>query len=223
MKIHIITAFPEYFNSTICSILKRALEQNLWQLNIINIRDYGLTKHKNIDDTPYGGGTGMIMRADVLGSVIENKNLNKNPIFITSPRGKIFKQTDANNLSKLNEFTIITNRFEGVDQRVIEYFKIQEISLGEFITLGGESIAMCIIESIVRLIPSVIKEDATAFESFFEEDFIEHDHYTKPQIWNGIEVPTILTSGNHKEIEKWRDENSKTNKINFHKKNNKIK
>jgi tRNA (guanine37-N1)-methyltransferase len=221
MKINLLTAFPEYFNSTICSILKRALNQNLWQLNIINIRDYGLTKHKNIDDTPYGGGTGMVMRADVLGNAIEENKLDKNPIFITSPRGRIFNQSTAREMSKLQDFTIITNRFEGVDQRAIEYFNIQEISLGEFITLGGESICMCIIESIVRLIPNVIKEDATTFESFSKESFIEHHHYTKPQVWKDIEIPKVLYSGDHKKIELWRDENSKENLENFKKKNTK--
>lgn len=205
MKINIITCLPNYFDSTICSILKRSMDAGLWSLNIINIKDYGIGRHKKIDDKSYGGGCGLILRPDVLSDCIEKNNLHKTEIFLTSPRGKTFTQTMAKKLSNKQEITIITNRFEGVDQRVIDYYNMNQVSIGKFILLGGEAAAATIIEATIRLIDGVIlNPEATKEETFSSSNFIEHDHYTKPDIWKNIIVPSVLKSGNHKEIHNFR-------------------
>ena len=219
MIIKILTSAPEFYsNIKDLPILGRSLKNSIWSLEIVDIRNYGIGKHKKIDDYSYGGG-GMIMKPDVISDCIEDnieiKNLINNPskLFIcTSPRGSIFNQNYAREIaSKVKELYILCNRFEGIDQRVIEYYNIKEVSIGDYILMGGEIASMAIIEAVTRLIRNVIsKEESLEEESFSNkyEDLLEYDHFTKPRSWNNLEVPTILTSGNHKQIEMWRKENS---------------
>ncbi len=212
MNIVVFTIFPEIIKSYLSqSIIGRALEKNIWSLRVIDIKNYGLGKHKQVDDTPYGGGSGMIMRADVLGSAIEDNidliNLDNSydKIIATSPRGVKLDQKVVKSFSELKNLYIITNRFEGIDQRVIDYYKIQEVSIGDYILCGGELAAMVITESVARLLPNVLgNENSNKIESFSDGNNLEHDHYTKPSRWNDLEVPSVLLSGNHREIEKWR-------------------
>lgn len=223
MLVRVFTAYPEYFDKTLdISLLGKTKRDGLWSLEIVNLRDFGLTKHKKIDDTRYGGGRGLILRPDVLSNALVSKihnieDVNDNDLdsrrvlAITSPRGVKFSQKIAGKLSKIEEFNIICNRFEGVDQRVIDFYKIQEISIGDYILLGGEVAVSVILESTLRLIDGFLPVEITENESFSgeNEDFIEHSHYTKPEIWNGLPVPAELTSGNHKLIKKWQIDNLK--------------
>ncbi len=211
MKITVFSSLPEFFDVANLSIMGRSLKSGLWDLNIVNIRDYGIGGYKQIDDTTYGGGSGMILRADVLGDCLEkNIDFKKKPrILLTSPRGKKFTQKIATELANGDDFYIVNNRFEAIDQRAIEYYNLEEISIGDYILFGGEVASIVIMESVIRLIPGVIEshdnEDSFCGEL---ENMMEYDHYTKPAIWNNLEVPEILRNGNHAEIKKWRFNNS---------------
>lgn len=213
MKITIITLFPQMFTGPFdFSILKRAIEDKYVEINILNLRDFGVGKHKSVDDTVYGGGVGMLIRADVVISAIENakdKNLKKSEekIILTSAAGKTFHQNISRDYSSLKHLIIICGHYEGIDARIKEYID-EEISIGDFVVTGGEIPAMIIVDSVIRLIPGVLKEDATKNESHTEKDILEHPQYTRPRILNDISVPEILTSGNHEEIKKWKKENS---------------
>lgn len=217
MLVRIFTAFPEYFNETLnVSLLKHSRNDGIWSLEIINLRDYGIGKHKKIDDTTAGGGSGLILRPDVLANALEakipdiseiNQENSTRKLLLTSPRGIILDQKIANNLSKLSEINIISNRFEGVDQRVIDYYKIQEISIGQYILLGGEVAVCAILESTLRLIDGFLKNDNATEEESFSDIFdgkLEYPQYTQPNLWKNIAIPEILRSGNHKQIKEWR-------------------
>jgi tRNA (guanine37-N1)-methyltransferase len=217
MKINILTCFPEYFTGSICSLLTKAQVNSILSFNIIDIKKYG---HKNrVDDTTYGGGPGMIMRVDVVSRAIEEnfdiqlfKNNNKKKMLLPSPRGRIFNQNIAHEFSKLDEVIILCNRYEGVDQRVIDYFNFEEISIGNYILLGGETAAMAIIESSCRLIKNVIGKQQSLIEETNTQN-CEYDHYTRPANWRDCTVPEVLRSGNHEKIQQWRSENKKFKKI----------
>ena len=211
MKVTIFSSLPEFFSVTNLSIMGRSLREKIWSLNIIDIKQYGLGGYQRIDDTPYGGGSGMILRPDVIEKSIEsNFPASKPRIILTSPRGKKFDQKMAFELSKEDNFAIFCNRFEGVDQRAIQYYNLEEISIGDYILFGGEVAAIVILESIVRLIPNVINSHDNE-DSFCGklENMLEYDHYTKPAIWNELTVPEVLRSGNHTEINKWKLTNAK--------------
>ncbi len=211
MLIRIFTSYPEYFIDTLnVSILGSSKKSGLWSCEIIDIREYGIGKHKKIDDTIYGGGQGLLMRADVLSNAIEDRipDFKNKLILLTSPRGLSFKQKHAEYLSSIDEINIIANRFEGVDQRFIDYYNIKEVSIGDYVLFGGEVAVLVMIEAIVRLINGVIEIDGKKNESFGKYE-IEHDHYTKPAIWKNLNVPEVLTLGNHANIEKWKIENAK--------------
>ena len=212
MKIKIFTSLPEFFDVADLSILGRSLKSGLWSLELINIKEYGITGYKQIDDTPYGGGAGMILRADVIGQAIEkNIDFDKKPkVVLTSPRGAKFDQKMAEKFAKLDELHIICSRFEGVDQRVIDFYNLEEVSIGDYVLFGGEVAALTMIEAIVRLIPGVIPSHDSE-DSFCGvlEGKLEYDHYTRPAIWKDMSVPEVLTSGNHAEIKKWRLNNAK--------------
>ncbi len=216
MKISIITLFPKmiegFFNE---SIIKRAVEKKLVEIEIINLRDFAVDSYGTVDDRPYGGGTGMIMRVDViyralskilnLKSQISNPNL-KSKILLTSPKGIIFDQAKAVEYSKLNNLVIVAGHYEGVDERVLDYVD-EEISMGDFVTTGGEIPAVAIADAVTRLIPGVLKkEEATRQESFSinNKKLLEYSQYTRPEEFKGKKVPEILLSGDHKKIEKWR-------------------
>lgn len=207
MKISIITLFPEMFKGPFeYSIIKRAIDKKIIKIKIINLRDFGLGKHKIVDDTPYGGGDGMVLRADVLGKAVESakdKKLKKSEqkVILLSAHGKIFNQNISRKYSKLKNLILVCGHYEGFDER-IKNFIDEEISIGDFILTGGEIPAMLIADSVSRLVKGVIKEGSSLNESF--SPLLEYPHYTKPQVFKNLKVPDILLSGNHKEIANWR-------------------
>lgn len=219
MQISILTLFPEMFQGPFdYSILKRAKEKELVEIEFVNIRDFGIGNHKIVDDTPYGGGVGMVLRVDVLHEAIKDakkrfieKSNSKNPkqfVILTSASGKQYKQSYAKRYSQLDHLIIICGHYEGVDERISNYID-EEISIGEYVLTGGELPAMVIIDSIVRLIQGVITEGATENESFsLSEGLLEYPHYTRPPSYENREVPEVLLSGNHKKIDEWRQEKS---------------
>ena len=212
-KAKVITLFPEMFPGGLGnSLVGRALHENLWSLETISLRDFGEGKHKNVDDTPAGGGAGMILRADIIGQAIK-KALStiskKNSIIYLSARGKPFDQKMAERFSKTDGITLLCGRFEGVDQRVIDFYDIEEVSVGDVVLTGGEIPAQIIIDGTVRLLPNVIGNKSSLDEESFANGLLEHPQYTRPKIWNNLVIPEVLSSGNHKKINEWRLEQSK--------------
>jgi tRNA (guanine37-N1)-methyltransferase len=211
MKISIITLFPEMFKGPFdSSIIKRAIDKKLIEIEFINLRDFGLGKHQTVDDTPYGGGMGMILKVDVLEKAIENakdENLSneQQKVVLLSAHGKKFEQQISRSYSKLENLILICGHYEGFDERVKEFID-EEVSVGDFVLTGGEIPAMLITDSVSRLVQGVIKDDSAAFESF--SPYLEYPQYTKPQEHKGLRVPEILLSGNHPKIEKWKKEQS---------------
>lgn len=210
-KAKIITLFPDAFPGTLGeSLTGKALKDGLWQLESIDLRQFGDGKHRNVDDTPAGGGAGMVLRADVLGKALNHAakstpdDRNKWPIIYLSPRGKPLTQAIAQTLSKAEGITLLCGRFEGVDERIIEEFDIQEISLGDFVLTGGEIAAQALIDATVRLIPRVLGNQASTVEESFSDGLLEHPHYTKPATWQGRDIPDVLLSGHHGHIADWR-------------------
>ena len=204
LKVNVLTIFPELFPGFLGSSLTgRALEEKKVELNAINIRDYALDKHKSVDDTPCGGGAGMIMRPDVLGRAID-ANHSKGRIIYMSPRGKSLTQAKAKELSKEEELTIICGRFEGIDERIIEAYNIEEISIGDYILTGGEQAALIMLDAVIRLLPGVLGNEASIEDESFENNLLEYPQYTRPIEWEGRPVPEVLLSGHHKNIEEWR-------------------
>ncbi len=234
MKISIITLFPEVFEPILnSSILKRAQKKGKVEFEFINLRDFGEGKHQIVDGRPYGGGVGMLFRADILSKALQwtfdNSHLTKKNkkkisnvksqmpnVILTSASGNPYKQKDAQKLSKLDHLIIVCGHYEGVDQRFIDKYVDEEISIGDYVLTGGEIPAMVIADSIVRLIPGVLeKSEATEEESFSRYTLLEYPQYTRPETWEDKKVPKVLLSGNHGEIEKWRADQSikKTKKI----------
>ena len=201
----IFTLYPEIFPGRLeKGLYGKALLNKTWSLDIVNIRDSVEDKHKTVDDTPFGGGTGMLMKADVLARSIDY-NVNKNEkIFYLSPKGKLFDQKIAKSLSKENCVNLICGHFEGVDQRLLETRNIEEISVGDFILSGGETAAFVIIDSVLRLVPGVLGNEKSVNDESFENGLLEYPQYTKPQIWEEKSVPDVLLSGDHAKIKHWR-------------------
>lgn len=214
--ITILTCFPQMFPGSLqYSIAGLALKHGLWSYDILNIKDFGITKHKNIDDTPYGGGNGMVMRPDVLGEALDHaiKNSGSSDIYYMSPRGSLLKQADLPAIVEKKNIIILCGRFEGVDERVIDEYNIQEISIGDYILSGGEPAAMILIDACVRLIPGVLSNPDTLFEESFSRfevinGMLEYPLYTKPANWRNRLVPDVLLSGDHAKIRKWKIEES---------------
>jgi tRNA (guanine37-N1)-methyltransferase len=213
LTVKVFTIFPEVFPGTLgISLPLKALKEGKWKLEVINIRDFAKDKHKSVDEYPYGGGSGMLMKADVLGDAIESelaKETSKPLIILTSARGKTFNQKMASDFSKLEAIYIICGRFEGVDERFIEYYNISEINLGKFVLFGGETAAITMLEAVVRLLPEVLGNAKTTDEESYAigtefEDLMEYPQYTAPREWKGLEVPEVLVSGDHAKIKKWR-------------------
>lgn len=208
LEINIITLFPNLFEEFKKVLpFNRALKSNLITLNIINLRDFAIDERGSVDDKPYGGGSGMILRPEPLFNALESIN-NKQEVIALTPKGETFNQKLARDLSKVDSITIICGRYEGIDQRIIDNFTTKEISLGNFVCSGGEAPAITILESIVRLLPGVLEDEATSLESH-NDMYLEHPQYTRPEEFEGLKVPEVLLSGNHAEIEKWKRENSK--------------
>ena len=204
-KARVFTLYPELFPGPLSSgIYKKALEKKIWSLEIVNIRDYALDKHKTVDDTPFGGGSGMVMRADVLANSLDKNISDKNEsIFYLSPKGKKFDQGFAKKILNKN-INIICGHFEGVDQRLLETRNIKEVSVGDIVLSGGEIAAFLIIDTLVRLIPGVLGNSNSLSEETFEKNLLEYPQYTKPQKWEKKEVPGVLLSGDHAKIKSWR-------------------
>ena len=201
----VFTLYPELFPGPLGSgLYKRALEKKLWSLEIVNIRDYAGDKHKTVDDTPFGGGSGMLMRADVIANSLDKNISDKNePIIYLSPKGKKFDQVYAKKILDKN-INIICGHFEGVDQRLLETRNIEEVSVGDFILSGGEIGAFVVIDTIVRLIAGVLGNSNSLTDETFERNLLEYPQYTKPQKWEKKDVPDVLLTGDHAKIKGWR-------------------
>ncbi len=207
----IITLFPEAFPGTLdLSLTGKAREQGLWALETIDLRPFGIGKHKNVDDTPAGGGAGMVLRPDVVGAALAEaaagtpSDRARWPVVYLSPRGRRFDQSMARRWSQAEGMTLLCGRFEGVDERVLEHYGIEEVSLGDFVLTGGEIAAQALIDATVRLIPRVLGNQASTEEESFSDGLLEHPQYTKPAVWEGRTIPEILLSGHHGKIAAWR-------------------
>lgn len=206
----VITLLPEAFPGVLdLSLTGRARAEGLWSLETIPLRPFGLGRHRNVDDTPAGGGAGMVLRADVLARALDEAaqgtpGRDRWPVIYLSPRGRPFRQADARRFAKLDGLTLLCGRFEGVDERVLEHYGIEEVSLGDFVLTGGEIAAQALIDATVRLIPRVLGNHQSTEEESFSGGLLEHPHYTKPPVWEGRAIPDILLSGNHARIADWR-------------------
>ena len=204
LKVQVFTIFPEMFPGFLrFSLTGKALEDGLWSIKTVNIRDYALDKHGSVDDTPCGGGAGMVMRPDVLGNAIKD-NYKKGKLICMSPRGTPFTQQKAHELSKEEDLSIICARFEGIDQRVLDAYDVEEISIGDYILTGGEQAAQIMLDAVIRLLPDVLGNEESLADESFENILLEYPQYTKPAVWNNIPVPDVLLSGHHKNIADWR-------------------
>jgi tRNA (guanine37-N1)-methyltransferase len=206
---HYITLFPEMFPGSLGqSLAGRAHEAGIWDCQTHDLRAHGEGKHKNVDDTPSGGGAGMVLRADVAGAAIEQVRAHAPslPVILPSPRGEAFTQDLAIELAQGPGAIFFCNRFEGVDERVIEALECREVSLGDYILSGGEPAALAMSDAIIRLLPGVMGSDLSAGEESFANGLLEYPHYTRPATWQGLEIPDILTSGDHGKIAQWREQ-----------------
>jgi len=208
----IITLFPQAFPGVLGeSLTGKALKDGLWQMQTYDLRSYGIGKHRNVDDTPAGGGAGMVLRADVLEQAIMDVHRTTRgvaPLVYLSPRGRRFDQQMAQNWARADGVTLLCGRFEGVDERILQHYNIQEVSLGDFVMTGGEIAAQAMIDATVRLLPGVLGNADSAVEESFSAGLLEHPQYTKPAEWQGLPIPEVLLSGNHAKIAEWRKQMS---------------
>jgi tRNA (guanine37-N1)-methyltransferase len=207
----IITLFPEAFPGTLgLSLTGKALDMGLWALETIDLRPFGEGRHKNVDDNPSGGGAGMVLRADIVGKALDEAAIGTPPdrahwpVVYLSPRGKPFDQATARRWAESDGITLLCGRFEGVDERVLQHFGIEEVSLGDFVLTGGEIAAQALIDATVRLIPRVLGNQASTEEESFSDGLLEHPQYTRPTLWEGRAIPEVLLSGHHAKIADWR-------------------
>lgn len=203
----ILTLYPEMFPGFLGQSLSgKALERGAWAIEPVQIRDFATDKHRSVDDTPSGGGAGMVLRADILAKAIDSVGDDDRPRLLMSPRGKPLKQARVRELAEGLGAVIVCGRFEGVDQRVIDARQLEEVSIGDYILSGGEPAAMILLDAIVRVLPGVMGNEQSGVHESFESGLLEHPHYTRPPVFEGREIPEVLTSGNHAKIEKWRHE-----------------
>ena len=201
----IFTLYPEFFPGPLGKgLYGKALDKKIWKLETVNIRDYTNDKHKTVDDTTYGGGSGMLIKPDVLANSLDKNLKSKERIIYLSPKGKLFNQKFAKELSKEKTVNIICGHFEGIDQRVIEARNIEELSIGDFVLSGGESAAFVMLDAIIRILPGVLGNEKSIQDESFENGLLEYPQYTKPQIWEKKTVPDVLLSGDHAKIKDWR-------------------
>lgn len=208
MRIDIVTLFPNMFSSPFDeSIIRRAIDKNLVEIVLHNLRDYGLGKHHIVDDYPYGGGAGMVLMPDPIFTAVEAiERKPDTPVILLTPQGKLFNQKIAEEMAAYPGFVLICGRYEGVDERVREHLSTDEISIGDYVLTGGELAAMVIVDAVVRQISGVLGSEESAKDDSHSTGFLEYPQYTRPQTFRGWEVPSVLLSGNHAEIEKWRHE-----------------
>ena len=201
----IFTLYPDLYPGPLGKgLYGKALDEKKWDLEIVNIRDSAKDKHKTVDDSPYGGGSGMLIRPDVIANSLDQKIKSGEKIIYLSPKGKLFNQDIAKKLSRENKINLICGHFEGIDQRVIETRNIEELSIGDFILSGGETAAFVVLDAILRLIPGIIGNEKSVIDETFENGLLEYPQYTKPQIWEEKSVPEVLLSGDHSKIKHWR-------------------
>ena len=207
-NVSVLTLFPEMFPGPLgVSLPGNGLEKGVWSLETVDIRDFASDKHRSVDDTPSGGGPGMVMRADILGKALDHvaeKEEVERPAIYLSPRGKPLTQSRVKELAEGPGVTLLCGRFEGVDERVLKARHLEEVSLGDFILCGGEIAAMALLEATVRLLPGVLGKSESAEDESFENDLLEYPQYTRPASWEGMEIPDVLTSGHHGKVKAWR-------------------
>ncbi|AWH76930.1 tRNA (guanosine(37)-N1)-methyltransferase TrmD [Clostridioides difficile] len=229
MRFHIMTLFPEIFNSYMDeSIMKRAVEKGIIEVHIYNIRDFSNNKHKKVDDYPFGGGAGMVMTPqpvyDTYKHIITTHNINSPSVIYLTPKGKVYNQSIAKQLSLKEDIILLCGHYEGIDERIIDLIVTDEISIGDYVLTGGELPALIMIDSISRLIPGVLNQEESFEEESFKDNLLEYPHYTRPRDFEGLKVPEVLLSGNHKKIDEWRREESiritKERRFDLYKKSN---
>ena len=204
-QVQVFTLYPEVFPGPLSKgLYGKALSKNLWNLNIVNIRDAAEDKHKTVDDTPYGGGSGMLLKPDVLAKSLDQNEIKGGRIIYLSPKGKKFDQNYAQELSDEKSISLICGHFEGVDERVLATRNIEEISIGDYVLSGGETAAFVVIDSVLRLLPGILGNENSKVDESFENGLLEYPQYTKPQIWEKKAVPEVLLSGDHSKIKDWR-------------------
>ncbi|CCL64093.1 TPA: tRNA (guanosine(37)-N1)-methyltransferase TrmD [Clostridioides difficile] len=229
MRFHIMTLFPEIFNSYMDeSIMKRAVEKGIIEVHIYNIRDFSNNKHKKVDDYPFGGGAGMVMTPqpiyDTYKYIITTHNINNPSVIYLTPKGKVYNQSMAKQMSLKEDIILLCGHYEGIDERIIDLIVTDEISIGDYVLTGGELPALIMIDSISRLIPGVLNQEESFEEESFKDNLLEYPHYTRPRDFEGLKVPEVLLSGNHKKIDEWRREESiritKERRFDLYKKSN---
>ncbi len=212
LKFTVLTIFPELFPGALgVSVIGNALKKSLWNLEIVNLRDYADKPHRSIDDSPYGGGAGMVMKADVVHNALSSHcstDRNKTKFIYLSPRGRKIDNSYVSCLSSFENIVILCGRFEGVDQRVLDHWGFEEVSIGDFVISGGEVASQLLIDACVRLIPGVLGNDDSLYDESFCNGLLEYNHYTRPCVWNDCKIPEILLSGNHEKINLWRKQQS---------------
>jgi tRNA (guanine37-N1)-methyltransferase len=205
-KATVLTLYPEMFPGHLgVSLAGRALERGQWAIDAVQIREFATDKHRSVDDTPAGGGAGMVLKPDVLANAIDSIADDSRPRLLMSPRGQPLTQKRVREIASGDGVVIICGRFEGVDQRVIDARNLEEVSIGDYILSGGEPAALTLLDAVVRIIPGVMGNDLSGLHESFEGGMLEHPHYTRPQVFEGRDIPAVLTSGNHAAIEKWRN------------------
>jgi tRNA (guanine37-N1)-methyltransferase len=203
--VRVLTIFPEMFPGPVGrSLAGRALEDGLWSLETVDIRDFARDKHRSVDDTPFGGGAGMVMRPDVIGDALAAVSEAGEPLIYLSPRGRLLDQARVRALASGPGMSLLCGRFEGVDERVLEAHEIEEVSLGDFVLSGGEPAAIALIDACVRLLPGVVGQADSLAEESFADGLLEYPHYTRPREWRGRRVPDVLLSGHHERVREWR-------------------
>ena len=201
----VLTLFPQMFPGSLgMSLAGRALEEGIWSLNVYDIRDYAFDKYRTVDDTPFGGGAGMVMRPDVLGAAIDAVHTQGGRLVYFSPRGKVFNQRMAQEFADEGKATFICGRFEGIDERVLQAYDVEEVSIGDFVLSGGETAALTVLDAVVRLLPGVLGSKESLDEESFSQGLLEYPQYTRPQEWKRLSVPEVLVSGHHGRVAQWR-------------------